>query len=193
MPKKKKKKSTLTEIKKLEQQRIKPQKLFKFKLGDPNFLEPQIKEFRGGQEGFEEAFNQFLTVYESAMDSCQDLRHQIEQQPEIDKTYFNLMLSRFQSIIDNFWENYSLDERKTLATLLMIPESAKIVELYNQLQEADHDIYLTEEQLKTCLFFWFNYQLFPDYLILAPDFAYFLWQSIDEFFFSNNNFLFQFS
>ncbi len=176
---KRKKKSTLSEIKSLKVQKYPPSNINK-----AFDLEGKIGQFRGGRKAFTLALNQFIDTYETALESCDEIEEQLVKEKGFNREACQLMFPKIKSIVQDFFQDYSLEERRTLVSTFLMPEIATIGELSNRSFTTDKPLELTEEQLETFFFFWFVYQIFRDYLFREyHQFADTLWQEVDEFFF----------
>ncbi len=180
---KRKKKSTLTEIKRLKSQKSQPPKNKNFSL-----LEAKIKQFRGGIEDFILAMDSLIEAYETALDSCSVLQEQLATKKVINREDCQLMFPKFNSVLQDFVRDYSLEERQILVTTLFMPKIVTLGELYKLSLTTDEALTLTDDQLESCFFFWFGYQLFKDYLLCYQDLANTLWHEIDNFFFNQTAF-----
>ena len=181
--KKRRKNSFLNEIKKLDQPLI----LNKSHLNESTHLEQLISQFRGGEKDFKLAFESFMDLYEKTQNSCEDLRNQLLNNQSLKREKYGTLISRFKSTLDRFLRNYSPQEQGTLVEAFISTQFLNLIDLYRTSFQQESSLSFTPEQIQTCIFYWVHYQIFQPYLIHPPEVTEFLWQQIDQIFFSQKD------
>ncbi len=176
--KKKKKKSILKEIKKLNKAKISPFSPSKNSEDYP-FLQELISQFPGGRDSFELAMNKFLDVYQSTIISCKDYLAYMREQPDHKRDYYWPLIAEFKANFDAFLADYSTQEQGTLVEAFIFSESAQVAHLDRESFYSHRPIKLTPSQVEDCRFYWLHYQIFSKYMIFPSSVTETIFKNID--------------
>ncbi len=178
MTKKKKKKGFLSQIKTLNQPKNTPF-LPTQKPDNSPFLKELISQFRGGQDDFNLAMNQFLDLYESTLFSCQDALAYSPSQSHYQRDYYSPFISQFQANFHPFLTPYSSQEQATLVEAFMFSDTAQVAHLYRDSLSSGRPLKLTPSQVKRSHLYWLHYQIFSQYLLPPKEIHDTLFKNID--------------